>query len=729
LPWNASKADSDKYMLRLKETVFNKEAISLKSYPYNLKGFGPLPDGGPYDYILLTSSFLADYYSPLIQWRTRQGMKATTVTNEEIYSNYSGDSNQEKIRNFIIDAHQTWGTMYFLIGGEDSTIPFAFRNYLDEDVPSDAYYADYDDDWEYEVYVGRMTAEDSVEVERFINKILEYETNPPSMSFPYDITLLGMDLMIPENPPYQQFRGQWLTDSIEHYILPSSMNVTKVYDTDQGNHHDAFVAALNAGQNIINHSEHGGYSTLSTGLLNHGWVLHEYEVPNLTNYHQYSNIFAIGCQTNHMDGYYDVISEHFILDADSTGAVSWTGNTRTGWFYLSGFLKGVLGLCYYWNEGLFTQNLYRVGEPIAYAKSVSNAEAYCPYCEWTLNLLGDPAMPIWTDTPFELIVTHPTEVEAVPGEFAVHVELIEGLTVDDAYVCLWNGIQSYATGYTDINGNAVLDYYPTSGDPITVTVTKQNAIPYRGVSQVVGNIPPQCITPGDTIVFICTPGEITVPVGCFDPDGNLESGPILINGPGQIQNGYWTYSAAGNDSVLVTIGCIDSLGYSLEETMIVLIKINDPPQLTAPNDTCVFHDWPAPEIALPLIIYDENTSECIVIDGPGLIEDNLWKFTPENNIDCDIAIRTIDSCGLFDEDTFHFCCNLDNICGDVNGDDAVNLFDVIAMIQHIYMGGDPPDPYYVGNVDGTGAMSIFDITYLISYLYLNGPKPHCGLLD
>jgi hypothetical protein len=60
--------------------------------------------------------------------------------------------------------------------------------------------------------------------------------------------------------------------------------------------------------------------------------------------------------------------------------------------------------------------------------------------------------------------------------------------------------------------------------------------------------------------------------------------------------------------------------------------------------------------------------------------------------------------------------------GDANIDGLINIFDITYLIQYLYLGGPPPDPY-TGNVNGIDPINIFDITYLIDYLYREGPPP------
>jgi hypothetical protein len=67
----------------------------------------------------------------------------------------------------------------------------------------------------------------------------------------------------------------------------------------------------------------------------------------------------------------------------------------------------------------------------------------------------------------------------------------------------------------------------------------------------------------------------------------------------------------------------------------------------------------------------------------------------------------------------------DWICGDTNGDEAINIFDITYIISYLYLDGAQPDPIESADVNHDGTVNIFDITYLIAYLYLDGPAPVC----
>ncbi|MEW5922967.1 MAG: peptidoglycan DD-metalloendopeptidase family protein [Candidatus Zixiibacteriota bacterium] len=68
---------------------------------------------------------------------------------------------------------------------------------------------------------------------------------------------------------------------------------------------------------------------------------------------------------------------------------------------------------------------------------------------------------------------------------------------------------------------------------------------------------------------------------------------------------------------------------------------------------------------------------------------------------------------------------LDYICGDANGNGALNILDVTYLITYLYKGGPEPVPMEGGDANGNGAINILDVTYLITYLYKSGPAPVC----
>ena len=65
------------------------------------------------------------------------------------------------------------------------------------------------------------------------------------------------------------------------------------------------------------------------------------------------------------------------------------------------------------------------------------------------------------------------------------------------------------------------------------------------------------------------------------------------------------------------------------------------------------------------------------------------------------------------------------MCGDVNDDEIVNLFDITYLIAFLYQSGPPPEVMAGADVNGDTLVNIFDVTFLIAYLYQSGPPLDC----
>ena len=67
----------------------------------------------------------------------------------------------------------------------------------------------------------------------------------------------------------------------------------------------------------------------------------------------------------------------------------------------------------------------------------------------------------------------------------------------------------------------------------------------------------------------------------------------------------------------------------------------------------------------------------------------------------------------------------DYVCGDGDGDQLVNILDVVFVINYKYKSGPAPDPLEAADVNGDILVNILDIVYLINYKYKAGPEPAC----
>ncbi len=115
------------------------------------------------------------------------------------------------------------------------------------------------------------------------------------------------------------------------------------------------------------------------------------------------------------------------------------------------------------------------------------------------------------------------------------------------------------------------------------------------------------------------------------------------------------------------------------------------------------------------------------LDGTGLVlsSSGIISGIPiQSGIHIFTAVLTDQAAGS-DEREYSFNIVLNYLCGDANNDEAVNILDVVYIINSIYKSGPPPNPLEAADVDGISPVNILDIVYLINYKYKDGPEPIC----
>jgi hypothetical protein len=460
----------------------------------------PLRDD-EYPYVLVTSEALRPAFLPLVEWKTRKGMRGILITTEYIDQNYTGTDLQEKIRNFITDASLNYSTQWVLLGGDTNIIPTRIAwamdceagYYPDEnDLQADLYYADLDGTWNAngngtygevddevdmypDVFVGRASVESVAEAEAFVSKILAYERTP-TPDYQTSITMAAEILWT--NPYTDASVG---ADMIDSLYIPSRFDpITKLYQSRGNENSSTVIAALNEGQNIFSHAGHCSYDYMNMG----DGGLDNWDMDNLENGERCGILYSIGCWPAALD--YDCIAEHFVQNPDG-GGIAFIGNSRYGWGSPGnpgyGYSERFVHQFYRY---LFVEGFARPSEALAMSKSyyVSRSQTENVYRihEYQVNLLGDPEMTLWTDIPGLLSVTHPDTISGEEQVLPVTVRTPDGPVVD-ALVCIM-GDDFYRVGRTDVSGRVVLETVPASEESLFVTVTGPDVLPYESVMRI-----------------------------------------------------------------------------------------------------------------------------------------------------------------------------------------------------------------------------------------------------
>jgi hypothetical protein len=345
----------------------------------------------PYDYVIVTNEDLMNAPGPhnfqaLAVAKEARGISTVITTTEWISATYNGlrpDGGQDlqtKIRNFVLDAYQTWGTEYVLLGGDGDGVPIggetgdaivparglaSISGEIDHDIPADMYYAcldgtfDHDGDGIYgepndgpgggevdlyaEVYVGRAAVDSAAELGNFVAKTLAYQAE--EHAYLRNAWMVGEDLGWPS--PWGGDRKDAIKDGssaagyttvgFEDSPYAVFFDTRTLYDRDYPDHDwppSDIVEVINSPAHIINHNGHADMThvmKLSNSDVDH----------SLTNGHYFVG-YSQGCYDAAFDnrdapppygsgGYLsaDSIGEH--LTSGSHGAVAFVGNSRYGW--------------------------------------------------------------------------------------------------------------------------------------------------------------------------------------------------------------------------------------------------------------------------------------------------------------------------------------------------------------------------------------------------------------
>ncbi|MDD4310259.1 MAG: C25 family cysteine peptidase, partial [Candidatus Cloacimonetes bacterium] len=352
---------------------------------------------------------------------------------------------QEKLRNYISNTFATNPLRYVLLAGDTDVIPhrgFAVNlgqgSESDSDIPADMYYSCLDGNWNTdgdsswgemyeadlapELAIGRLPYNSDTEISNMINKIMSYQIAPVESEIKSVF-----------------FAGEWLWDGptwggdyMDEMIggssaygyttvgVPTTWNTTTLYDRTYGSA-DSWGAnqirpILSQGPNLVNHLGHS--NTTYTMRLSNNQVSAT-TITNDGSSHNYSIYFTQGCYSGSFDnrdtspGSYtsDCITEKMLSVA--TSAAGMIAHSRYGWGQQGSTDGASQYLHRQYIDAIFGENINALGYTLVDSKIDNipyiNNTPVMYWVTYETNLLGCPAMMIWSDTPQTVVATLPTE--------------------------------------------------------------------------------------------------------------------------------------------------------------------------------------------------------------------------------------------------------------------------------------------------------------------------------
>ncbi len=594
---------------RLESIADNPENIYVGS------NYSALPK--EYRHAILTTSTLKTAFQPLATWNTRRGVRDTIVTLENMAS-YQGSDMAEKIRNFVIFAHENWGLEYFLIGGDATLIPTrdCFVTGVDgnhyDTIPTDMYFGCLNGDWDAnnngvygemsdnadllaEVAVGRISVTDVAQVTEFVNKVIRYETNPPE---DYSHKLMLPSEVLWTDPYYP---GDRTNDSIA-FFAPSGTMVEKLYETSGKLSSSIMRDSINAGVGLAHQMAHGNIWVISAASDYFTSVMAS-ELVNGTKVAVYS---SIACLVGAFD-YNSCLVEEFQA-APGGGTVAWVGNSRYGWG-MPPYQGPSEDLDISFFKSIYGQANPSVGDALVDAKD-ANVENWGgmdvgAWCIYELNLHGDPAMPVHYREISEFTVDYPDLVVEGSQGFPVKVTSQAGYPVNGMLVCARQGNSMYAWAKTNSSGDAVLNISPAVGI-MSLSVSGSNHKFWSNDGIVVGPRIPQIVLTPDTVWIdtktqslnssfrIINSGTDTLIISSIAPYNSPWIGSLSSTQAKILPDGYLIVTFAAD-----TAGLSDNI-YSGA----IQILSNDPSSPSNEPVKLIKGDWPDIDINPSELVFD-----------------------------------------------------------------------------------------------------------------------------
>ena len=235
-----------------------------------------------YPFVIIAPSIFKLPLQRLVDHKTENGLTTKLVTLRDIYKGkyfpVEGYDKPEKIKYFIKNAVEQWGTEYILLIGSIKKLPMRASLFGDFSIFTDMYYADlYFDDggfcnWdsngnhiygEYwhdnkkdlvdlyaDVYLGRLPCQNILEVFIVVNKIIRYESQTHDDWWD-KIILVGGDTF----PGWNGNEGEMTNDFIEE-VLPD-FNHVRIRTSDGTFNIDYINQEVSKGARFFEYSGHG----------------------------------------------------------------------------------------------------------------------------------------------------------------------------------------------------------------------------------------------------------------------------------------------------------------------------------------------------------------------------------------------------------------------------------------------------------------------------------------
>ncbi len=478
----------------LKSLKSKKESLeSFKEILSNPKSIDNLKDESSdlrasyssYDYVIVTTDTYTAAAKKLADWKTMLGYRCTTV----VKSSWTETEVLNSVRN--IYKSQSILPDYLLILGDHQDVPGVKTTLNSTTFYSDNPYSRVKDTesngsghYASDVATGRISPENATQADLIVNKIINYEKNPPTSSAFYNKVLDFAYFQDNGTDGKEDMNFTQSAEDIRNNLISKGYTVDRYYVhgnnptcpkkgytgitlpnelldcSDVWNRNiSESVSAINNGRVFAYYRGHGSKTALhSVGFSNT-------QVQSLNNGNKLPIFFNFTCLTGKFwDGARNSpCFTECLLRKSGGGAVGSYGNAESVYTTPSTNLSKTL------MSKLFTESNRAIGKLVCSSLIAISANEYM---HKIAHYFGDPSMHPWTDVPTCLTPTITKEDSSI----RVKTGGVSGCKVT---ICRISDMTILST--KTMSGSEEL--FNVGNAPCYVTITKHNYIPYVGVAR------------------------------------------------------------------------------------------------------------------------------------------------------------------------------------------------------------------------------------------------------
>jgi hypothetical protein len=441
------------------EGLYSKHFVNYSSSRYS-------PIAEQARLLIITDPSFQSALDPLVLWKRQSGMNVEVITLAEAGGDITGISNA--IRSRYLSSE---GLSYVILVGDISQIPSPTA-YAGKSDPTYGFVLG--NDTYPEVMVGRISAENIAHVQVQVDKIIQYEKSTLPTEHLSHFACIASDQGPGDDNEFDWEHERIIRNKLSGYTYDVA---NELYDGSQGELDPAgnpsasnVSALLNQGIGLINYTGHGSSTSFGTSGFSNT------QINQLQNDGKLPFVWSVGCVNGEFDNG-TCFGEAWLRatrNGQPTGAVAaFMSSINQSWDPPMAAQDEMVDLL---TENIQTSDTRTFGGLSLNGCLKMNDEYGTAGDEMTgtWHIFGDPSMMVRTSIPLAMNVTHASSVAIGSNGLSVNVDA-EGAKVAISQ----NGI---LLGTSLVQGGLAWVDYPsiTTIDPLLVTVTAFNRVPYQG---------------------------------------------------------------------------------------------------------------------------------------------------------------------------------------------------------------------------------------------------------